>query len=1380
MKNVTRVTIACLSLISVLGSANVFGKENVPGNPNKKGKSNPKAAAADCAPTTAQNDLDINNIRATILVGGDMWWDLSDAKYEVPKNSNKFSIFAGALWIGGIDQGGQILSAAQTYRQSGGNDFWAGPVDTTNMSISFQRCIDFDKHFRVTKEEVQQFANDPIPANATKGIKEWPGNGNVSSPSEGRYLAPFIDVNGDGVYDYTAGDYPGYKLDGDFPEVPIPGTTHTKVTCDDFLFGDQTMWWVFNDVGGVKTETESPAIGLEIRAQAFAFRSNDEINNMTFYKYQIVNRSFSTLNETYFGQWVDPDLGYYNDDYVGCDVNRGLGYCYNGDADDEGATGYGINPPSVGVDFFQGPKADIGDGIDNDKDGCVDCTYIYDNGVVVATVPDTDMPELIIMSKFVYYANDWSVTGNPSLLEHYYNYLRGIWTDGTPMTCGGNGYGGTVPVNYMFGGDTDPACPNWTEASSGNAPADRRFLQSAGPFTLQPGAVNYITTGVVWAKANQGGPQASVELIKLADDKAQSLFDNCFKLLDGPDAPDLAIRELDRQIIISLENTYTDKIELYDEIDPTISTVNGVPVPEEDKHFKFQGYQIYQVADASVVTADLKHPDKARLLLQCDIRDGVSRLINFTYDASLNALLPVEEVNGADKGIVHTIKVSKDLFAKGANDLVNFKTYYYLAIAYAYNNYSEFNPFDPTMLEGQQKPYKAGRNNVKIYSAIPHPQQVEAGGMVLNALYGSSPSVKRIEGQGNGGNVIDLTTETVNEILANNIAFNPVYKNSAAPIGVKVYDPTLVKGGSFEVRFDGVADTNYWYMKELSSGITDKSDFAIGYSNEEIMQGRFNGTDYSWGLSTMINNVVEAGKIGAINNGFLQGTISFSDNTQRWLTGVKDADGETPENWIRSGTINSGNFLDYVGIDDDQVYETVIDGTWAPFKLAAKDQDKYYAPKYTGVAEAQVQLSPTATAKTGLASVDIVITNDRSKWSRAAVIEMGNIPTETFGNAKKFDLRKSPSIDKDGVMGGDLSVMATGMGWFPGYAINLETGERLNIAYGENSMLGAQNGGDMIWNPTDQKFKNNNSLDSVFFGGMHYIYVFGHNGDNVAGKTDVPAYDGCAFIAKMLDSAATLNNNTIRRNVWKDCMWVSLPLVAAGKKLLASDATIRLRVARSYRPLAGSPALNNDNDLNIGSTYYVCSTPVTYNGTTYSQIGASFVASGPATKFTGAGLVTATAPANGFNPYYTFSTGDLAPSKGNLEAAKNALDLVGIVPNPYYAYSAYEGTSSVAGQLDNRVRIINLPSKCTVTIFNLNGTLVRKFNRSVASDNSAGGTTEDLKNPNTATFIDWDLKNHKGITIGSGIYLIHVSSPDLGERTFKWFGIMRPIDLDTF
>ncbi|MDB2613479.1 hypothetical protein N9Y89_02140 [bacterium] len=47
--------------------------------------------------------------------------------------------------------------------------------------------------------------------------------------------------------------------------------------------------------------------------------------------------------------------------------------------------------------------------------------------------------------------------------------------------------------------------------------------------------------------------------------------------------------------------------------------------------------------------------------------------------------------------------------------------------------------------------------------------------------------------------------------------------------------------------------------------------------------------------------------------------------------------------------------------------------------------------------------------------------------------------------------------------------------------------------------------------------------------------------------------------------------------------------------------------------------------------------------------------------------------------------------------------------------------------------------------------------------------------------IDWDLKNQKGIPISSGAYIINVSVPSLGkEKNLKWFGVLRPIDLDTF
>lgn len=474
---------------------------------------------AGCQPSKAKTDLDINNVRCPIFINGDMWWDLvGNAQYEVPYGSGKRSLFAGAIWIGGKDNGGNLKVAAQTYRQSG-SDFWPGPLDTVNASVTADVCSEYDRHWKVNKAEVKAFveyyaANGQVDPNTPDVIKTWPAEGDPAL-NQAAYLAPFVDANGDGHYNWEDGDYPGFNLS-------------STPQCGDLLYGDQTIWWVFNDDGNNAPHDETGSlfrIGVEIQAQAFAFATNDEINNMTFYRYKIINRASQALYETYFGAWVDPDLGNYLDDYVGCDVKRGFGYCYNGDADDDGSLGYGVNPPAVGVDFFEGPLADAGDGIDNDRDSTID-----------------EPGEQIIMSKFVYYNNDGSNIGNPNTAQQYYNYMRGIWKDGSPLVYGGNGYqtAGADSCEFMFPGDTDPngwgtrgvtlnSLFPWSESEptpggTPNPPDDRRFLQAAGSFTLQPGAVNYITTGVVWARSTSGGPLASVKLVRLADDKAQLLF----------------------------------------------------------------------------------------------------------------------------------------------------------------------------------------------------------------------------------------------------------------------------------------------------------------------------------------------------------------------------------------------------------------------------------------------------------------------------------------------------------------------------------------------------------------------------------------------------------------------------------------------------------------------------------------------------------------------------------------------------------------------------------------------------------------------------------------------------------------------------------------
>ena len=113
------------------------------------------------------------------------------------------------------------------------------------------------------------------------------------------------------------------------------------------------------------------------------------------------------------------------------------------------------------------------------------------------------------------------------------------------------------------------------------------------------------------------------------------------------------------------------------------------------------------------------------------------------------------------------------------------------------------------------------------------------------------------------------------------------------------------------------------------------------------------------------------------------------------------------------------------------------------------------------------------------------------------------------------------------------------------------------------------------------------------------------------------------------------------------------------------------------------------------------------------------------------------------------------------------MELIKAVPTPYYGYSSYE-----INQLDNRVKITNLPQRATISIFTVSGTLVRK-----------------IKKDNNMTFVDWDLKNDFYIPIASGLYIIHVRGKfwDAGNNEFvekdkviKWFGALRPIDLDTF
>lgn len=1320
-----------------------------------KSKIETRSIAAGCLPAASYTFLEINNVRTRINTGGDMWWDLSgDPTYEIPKGSRKHSMFSASLWIGGLDVNGQLKLAALRYRQVG-NDYWPGPLTTDGTaSIEGETCIEYDKHFVILRKDVDDFLawrTDPqlfpdykIP----RSIIDYPAHGNPAK-KQARYLAPFFDVDGDGEYNYENGDYPYYDLDNALCPLYLPFGAERQPTMgsnpdygppsefggflvDQVLKGDQTLWWVFNDKGNVHTETGGAPIGLEIRAQAFAFTTNDEINNMTFYSYEIVNRSTYRLTETYFSQWVDSDIGYAYDDFVGCDVARGLGYSYNGKAVDGSGlfSHYGENPPAIGVDFFQGPYLDK-DGIDNPKysvsviGGDTVQTQICDvsiNGVNFGNGIVDD--ERYGMRRFVYHNNTggyWAQT-DPSIAPEYYNLLRGIWKDGTKMLYGGNAHinsGAYGPeCDFMFPDETDPCnwgtggvLPNgprkWTEEIAGNEPYDRRFMQSAGPFTLEPGAVNYITVGIPWARATSGGPFASVQLLRKVDDKCQRLFDNCFRVVDGPDAPDLVIRELDKELILYISNKPNSNNfnENYEEFDPSIVSPDSLPPAERyDSIYRFEGYQIYQVKDATVTANEIHDATKVRLVAQCDVKNGVSRLINFYYSEDLGAVVPVEEVNGTDNGIVHSFRVLEDKFATGDKRLVNNKKYYFMAIAYGFNEYEKYVQ-DPEAQEpgiqslfGQQKPYLAGRKNILVYTAIPRISTPLSEGTIIQAEYGAGPKITRIEGHGNGGNILDLTEESVAKIVADGFYATPTYQNGAGPLDIKVVDPLNVKGGNFILKFDvtgTMVDSASWKLMEVdeSDNIVNvwSSDKTIAFVNEQLI--------LELGLAVNISQALLPGNQDHPTNGMLESSIEFADSSKRWLTGVPDADGPGARNWIRAGTtadVNDATNDDYDSnnfLDPQEHYEKIIGGTWAPYRLASRYE---HGPAFNLI------LSQILNYMYNLYSIDVVFTSDKSKWTRCPVIETGEDDVLSVDNVKKNYIRKAPSVDKNGNPDGT----GTGMGWFPGYAINVETGERLNVMFGESSWLVGDNGNDMQFNPTSNYYT---PVGDVIFGGKHFLYIFGNLRNATTSPELSPAYDEGAWARSKL----SVGDNTSMRHVYQSVMWTSIPMLAFDEKWLeeGNDARVRIRVSRPYQRHYGNTPLNTSNN-----------------------------------------------PQNDNWPLYRFSTWDLETIKGDKPTAESALALINMVPNPYYSFSLYEET-----QVDNLVKIVNLPQKCTVSIFTVSGTLIRQF------------TKDDPE-----TIIEWDLKNYAGIPISGGMYIVHVNAPGIGERTIKWFGSLRPLDLNAF
>ena len=582
------------------------------------------------------DSLTINNVKAILYSTNKQFLGEVADKFIFPKDGNTSTIFANTLWIGGRNIYNQLRISAEVYNQIG-SEFQPGPMGQ-NAGLGGR----WNRVWKLSVSEIQDFIHasesGTVDENQVpEAIKTWPAHGNVAD-GEAQNLAPFFDKNGDGIYNWQNGDYPLIK-------------------------GDQCIFYIINDVRNIDAGPSSIGVEIHVMAYAFGDETNPAFWNSMFFNYKLHNRSVWTLYDTYIGNWCDLDIGYGLDDFIGCDVERGMFYGYNGlETDGSGQPGtYGNRIPAQGIVILGGALLPA-DGLDNPKvniekmrllgdetiiakltTSVTEGGYaIYDqddNFVKIDTIALTNDAELykdywyyendlvgsnaingarfgdgiadnerMGMTGFMFHENDNSVIGDPQAGKDFYNLLRNRWKDNTPLYYSSSQ---DILCNYAYPGNSD----RWNCGTHGipveawedeNAPGDRRGVGISGPFTFAAGDVFEFDIALVAAFGEDntiaGGIaqlQTYVDTIRKAFLFAEGKFEN--------HGSGIASYVPQKENISVYPNPTTGKI--------TIKT-DGRTIPQV-KLYSLQGQLLYKTTDNQI---DISHLTNGIYILQVNNR----------------------------------------------------------------------------------------------------------------------------------------------------------------------------------------------------------------------------------------------------------------------------------------------------------------------------------------------------------------------------------------------------------------------------------------------------------------------------------------------------------------------------------------------------------------------------------------------------------------------------------------------------------------------------------------------------------------------------------------------------------------------------------------
>ena len=388
--------------------------------------------------------LNPNSIRAGFATGGTLF-NAADTAVYPDTLSSLLSIAHGytiptmlssGFWASGLDAGGNLKGAASTiYR----NTDWT----TSPCSDTYDATYDslYNRVFKVTQTDIAyhiahyQDNGYQMPAS----IAQWPGNGRATF-HEQQNLAPYVDLNHNGIYDPQNGDYPN-------------------------ICGDEAIFFMLNDARNVHSEFNSAPMGVQLNVLAFDVQSgipaadSVAINGSIFMKLGLVNCSATNYNNVLFSIFNDYRIGCYENDRAGCDTIPNSFFGYNGSYPDNGcASGNSDSNKVAESTVFLNEK-------------------LYSHAVFTAFADNQSYP--------------WPATAATAR-----NYQSGAWSDGTDFTIGGDGYGGNTPTHYIYPGNPLDTS-DWSDMTSGTAPGRRAGIGTIKLDSLSSGETKNVDVAFV-------------------------------------------------------------------------------------------------------------------------------------------------------------------------------------------------------------------------------------------------------------------------------------------------------------------------------------------------------------------------------------------------------------------------------------------------------------------------------------------------------------------------------------------------------------------------------------------------------------------------------------------------------------------------------------------------------------------------------------------------------------------------------------------------------------------------------------------------------------------------------------------------------------------